>query len=264
MAIKWLFLDVEGALVNQHGHLTSLTRSTLQRVNLPITLVSSQSPQDLTKFRRVLPISGIQITFDGALILNESKTTSKVVSKLTIPFETSFPLINTLANSFPQIGIYCFDENTAYHIHGPRNPSFTTASHLCELSKRDFHQDVYKISLFSDSADTMRHVVATLDLLPMAALRTEAPQSNQLDIFSSNAQVARAMDYVLTRDCLLDSECVIFRGAVDHGWPHLQNTIQISPRKLIQKNDSEMFYIADHRHENSLATVIQHLNHFIA
>lgn len=78
--IKHIFTDMDKTLLNDKGQINPKTAEYLQKIDLPLTLVTARAPKEMQFAIDDLRLKGEQIAFNGGLIFFPHKDGNEVIS----------------------------------------------------------------------------------------------------------------------------------------------------------------------------------------
>jgi Cof subfamily protein (haloacid dehalogenase superfamily) len=96
---RLIVMDLDGTLLNRRSHVTPRTRTVLERANadgIAIAVATGRSYALVRYFTRGLPLSGPQITFNGAIVVDP--LTGKPTSLQAVPVVLVNPVLAFLAD----------------------------------------------------------------------------------------------------------------------------------------------------------------------
>src|SRR5699024_8739984 len=87
--IKHIFTDMDKTLLNDKGQINPKTAEYLQKIDLPLTLVTARAPKEMQFAIDDLNLKGEQIAFNGGLIFFPHKDGNEVISSNPLQAERS-------------------------------------------------------------------------------------------------------------------------------------------------------------------------------
>ena len=87
--IKHIFTDMDKTLLNDKGQITPKTAEYLQKIALPLSLVTERAPKEMQFAIDDLNLKGEQIAFNGGLIFFPHKDGNEVISSNPLQAEAA-------------------------------------------------------------------------------------------------------------------------------------------------------------------------------
>ncbi|MFD1670912.1 HAD hydrolase family protein [Agrilactobacillus yilanensis] len=112
--IKHIFSDMDGTLLNNHGHITSTTVNAIKDTQIPITLVSARAPMEMASTIKALELKDTQIAFNGGLIFKKDGQGWQYISEYSIAPRTAAAIIRNVSSFFPKASTSYYDRSNWY------------------------------------------------------------------------------------------------------------------------------------------------------
>lgn len=117
MIPKLVFSDVDGTLLRPDGTLSDRTKSTIEKLkerDIPFTLVSARSPQEMFALYEMLELDSPVVSYNGGLIFEMHNGDMKVLSDYIIQEEESKKIYEIITNEFPSLNINIYSNTSWY------------------------------------------------------------------------------------------------------------------------------------------------------
>ena len=112
--ITHIFSDLDGTLLNEESKVSAETIQTIQESNIPISLVSARTPNDMNPIVKSLQTDAPHVSFNGALIYKNIQNKRVILSEKPLKWHTAKQLVTAVQLYFPHIGFSFYDENNWY------------------------------------------------------------------------------------------------------------------------------------------------------
>ncbi|MBE9916134.1 HAD family phosphatase [Paenibacillus donghaensis] len=109
MAVKAVFSDIDGTLLNSEHQITPGTKQAVQKITeagIPFVLVSARMPSGILNLQKQLGISSPMVCFSGALVLDASGSADNpVIHSAEFPQDAARRITSTVKENFPNISM---------------------------------------------------------------------------------------------------------------------------------------------------------------
>lgn len=214
--IKHIFSDMDGTLLQSDGKISENNVRVIKESQIPFTLVSARSPQEMTEVIAALDLTEPQIAFNGALIFQETANGRKYlksdqmavadVTKIVEIVQQEFPLVSC---SFYDWDTWCvekIDAGIEMEIKfGGQTP--TMVDYVSLLKQPDLK--ILKIMLICQDLQEMPRLVARLKGLNLN-LAINQSSEDYLEITSVTAEKSRGVEYVKELETLEKADLAAF------------------------------------------------------
>lgn len=221
MAIKHLFLDLDGTLLDPSGQVSAHTAQVLRQSGLAITLVSARAPLEMMGAIQALQLTSPQIAFNGGLLFQPGQ--SKLLHATPIPLTAVSQVLAVMRHQFPQVSCSYY---TATHWYTQRlDRGVIMESQLTGQQAQvqpDLPPDaIFKIMLIMFDEATMTALQQALLALKLPTISIKRSGQLYLEITSRQAQKSTGIAAVFAAKQLVKAETAAF-GDGENDLPMLQ------------------------------------------
>ena len=262
--IKHIFSDLDGTLLNANGQLAPSTRTAIQTLNVPLTLVSARAPFEMQPLINQLHLTGPQIAFNGGLIF--STTNQHFISHQAHPIAKYAvgPLLAMLQRDFPRISLSCYAQTgwyTAKYDQGIRYEEQLTGQKvtLQAFPRLLQHPDtqIYKIMLMTLDEHLMDAVADRLWAQFLPTMTATMPGRHYLEITSDRATKANGIRFIQQQHQLATDDILAIGNAEND-----LSLLQLAGHAVVMTNVETNIALGDHRivpntREQDIAAVLQ-------
>lgn len=215
--IKHIFLDMDNTLLQSDGSISSETRTFLNGLDIPITLVSARAPLEMQFAIEELNLVDEQFSFNGGLIYKPSPNNQMEEIK-SIPLETSdaVRIIKLVREEFPSASLCWYTKNEWFAEKIDRGIEYETSiTHQTPtlVNFDDFNTEnaeMFKIMLISFDAEVREKMVDAINALNIANIATKSTGIEYYEITNAKAIKRNAIEYLKQRDQLKTDELAAF------------------------------------------------------
>ncbi|MBP2621946.1 HAD hydrolase family protein [Streptococcus panodentis] len=109
MAIKRIFTDMDGTLLNSQGRVSADNAQAVRASEIPVTLVSARAPMEMKEAIEALDLTGPQVAFNGGLIYEMEEGRVHPLHTDIIPKQTVQLLLKSIRRAFPEVSLSYYD-----------------------------------------------------------------------------------------------------------------------------------------------------------
>lgn len=113
--IEHIFTDLDGTLLKTDGGVSDYNQQVIKDINVPVTLVSARSPQEMMPIITTLGLTDAQIGFNGGIVfkvIEESEL--EIVSDCPVSKKVAKRVAKLIETYFPSLSINYYSQSTWY------------------------------------------------------------------------------------------------------------------------------------------------------
>ncbi|QFG46381.1 Cof-type HAD-IIB family hydrolase [Lapidilactobacillus dextrinicus] len=216
MAIKQIFSDMDGTLLNSQGDLSPENAQIIREAKIPFTLVSARSPMEMETVINDLQLTGPQIGYNGALIFKKGSTDWEILEENLLDFDTAQALVTRLQNKFSDLSVSLYDLN-----HWYTDKIDAAIEYEAKITKTspdliDFKdylakpREIFKIMLITFDETQMQGLLTFLDELALPGIAYAQSGSTYLEITDQAAVKSKGIHYIMQEEQLAVHETAAF------------------------------------------------------
>jgi Cof subfamily protein (haloacid dehalogenase superfamily) len=215
--IKHIFSDMDGTLLDEHGHVTDVTARALIDSKIPVTLVSARAPMEMAAAIDKLQLTEPQIGFNGGLIYQRGTDGWVTISERYIEARTALAILTAVRSEFPRVSLSFYDRDHWYAERIDDGIKFeekltglnATQSHFDELLS-DGSRHVFKIMMIIFDDAEMARLNAFFAQHHFAGISVAQSGAAYLEITSDEAKKSRGIEYILQTEGLQRDDTAAF------------------------------------------------------
>lgn len=202
--IQQIFTDMDGTLLDSTEQVPVITQKIIQRLSVPVTLVSARSPLEMLPTINQLNLIGPQIAFNGGLIFDANEITHFTVQHFLLPTVLN-RVAKLILDQFKNVDLSYFSATQWYTL----KPSLTwrslisTAGTPITLNKQfnwsDYAESIYKITLITASQTETDQLIASLKQQHFININIEQSSPQIIDITNQFATKANGIKEICNR-----------------------------------------------------------------
>jgi HAD-superfamily hydrolase, subfamily IIB len=215
--IKHIFSDMDGTLLQSDCKISEKTIKTIKESQIPFTLVSARSPQEMVESIADLDLQEPQIAFNGGLIFQQTPDGKKVLQEAAIDLSGVKQVLTILKQEFPDVSCSLYDLDNWYIEKIDKGIEYE--AQVCDfdpvivdfvslLKQPDLK--IFKIMLISFDDDEMKALNEKLQHLNNAGLTVTQSAENYLEITDHLAKKSRGVQYIQELEVLAKEDLAAF------------------------------------------------------
>ncbi|NVY96135.1 HAD family hydrolase [Lactobacillus sp. DCY120] len=215
--IKHLFSDLDGTLLDPQGQVTAKTVQTIQKVGLPLTLVSARAPLEMAATMQALDLTEPQIAFNGGLIFQDGPQGRHYLQAAPLVEGSASEIIPALKQRFPQLSISYYDDQRWYTeridtgiILEQKLTGQEPVVQPLTKTLRYSADKIFKIMLITSDPQLLLALKEFLRTLKNPEISWQQSGTAYVEITSAQAQKSRGIKYLLEREALKTTEVAAF------------------------------------------------------
>ncbi|ETY74482.1 HAD-IIB family hydrolase [Lactiplantibacillus fabifermentans] len=262
--IQHIFSDLDGTLLNAKGQLASTTRTAIQQLTVPLTLVSARAPFEMQPLIDQLHLTGPQIAFNGGLIFEYHHDQLMTLQDHPIAKYVAASLLTMLQHDFPAVSLSCYTANhwyTAKYDHGTRYEEQLTGQRAQLLAydrllRRPATQ-LYKIMVMTRDEALMNSLVDRLWAMYLPNMTATMPGRYYLEITSDRATKANGIQFIQQQHQLATDDILAIGNAEND-----LSMLQLAGQTVVMTNVETNIDPGNHRavpntREQNISAVLQ-------
>lgn len=112
--ITHIFSDLDGTLLNEQSKVTEETITTIKKANIPFSLVSARTPNDMAPIVTAIGSNAPHVSFNGALIYKIVDNQRVILYENPLNWTIAQKIITAIQIYFPHISFSFYDEDNWY------------------------------------------------------------------------------------------------------------------------------------------------------
>ncbi|AYE37652.1 HAD family phosphatase [Companilactobacillus zhachilii] len=215
--IKHIFSDMDGTLLQSNCKISENTIKTIKESQIPFTLVSARSPQEMVESIADLELHEPQIAFNGGLIFQQTPNGKKVLQETPINPEGIKQVLTILRQDFPDISCSLYDLENWYIEKVDKGIEYE--AQVCDFDPvivdfvsllKQTDLKIFKIMLISFDDAEMKALNEKLQHLNKAGLAVTQSARNYLEITDNLAKKSRGVQYIQELEELAKDDLAAF------------------------------------------------------
>ena len=215
--IKYIFSDLDGTLLNPDGQLSDKDIAAVQASQMPISLISARSPQEMQSAVQQLALTTPQVAFNGGLIYRPTDLFPLVIAEYPLNTQVVAQLVTALQAHFDTLSLSAYDLHHWYtqkidsgiELEAKLTGQLPTMINFSEQLQNPFIK-IFKIMLMVPNAKQLATVQVFIDQLHLPGVSVQQSGTMYLEITSQQATKANAVATILQTYHLTSAECAAF------------------------------------------------------
>lgn len=216
MAIKQIFSDMDGTLLNSRGDVSAENAQIIRESGIPFTLVSARSPMEMKAAIEQLNLTGPQIGYNGGLIFQKGHDGWDVLEEKVMAFEMVKTLVKKLQTDFSDLSISIYDLNHWYTDRIDAAIEFEQEITKISPDLVDFNEllaqerDIFKIMLITFDELQLQALVEFLQSLALPGIAFAQSGKTYLEVTNVAAVKSKGIQYIMDSEQLQVTETAAF------------------------------------------------------
>lgn len=213
--IKHIFTDMDKTLLNDKGQINPKTAEYLQKIDLPLTLVTARAPKEMQFAIDDLNLKGEQIAFNGGLIFFPHKDGNEVISSNPLQAETAKRVIEEIQDKYEGVSVSWYTKDEWYAQQEDDGTRYETSitnikPTLKKYSEIDYTEPIYKIMIVGTNMENFDKVVDIIRGMKLDGVSADHSNYNYFEITNEVAVKSFGIEYIRQRDNLKKEELLAF------------------------------------------------------